>query len=342
MRTVVLEAPCTLKLVDQPLTEKPARGQARVRTLRVGVCGTDLHAYNGNQPMMRYPVILGHEMAVEVIELAPGTEQSAANPGDRCTVLPYVSCGHCITCRRGKENACTQLEVLGVHRDGGLCDQFDLPAHLLIPANDLPTDSLALVEMLAIGEHATARAAITADDTVLVLGAGPIGLGAIAAAKLRADRVLAVDLNEERLAFLGALGIAEVVSVPDPAKLAGRLRDMLGGDLPTVIMDATGNANSMSSALSLAAPGGRLVFIGHTKQVLGIDNPTLHRGELTLLASRNATRHDFENVLAHLRSGAIDVAPWITTRVDPAGLVRDLPRWAGGPSEVVKAVVEFT
>src|SRR5690606_11012950 len=120
------------------------------------------------------------------------------------------------------------------------------------------------------------------------------------------------------------------------------LRAMNDGELPTVIFDATGNANSMSSAVSLVAPGGRLVFIGHTKQVLGTDNPTLHRRELTLLASRNATRRDFENVLVNLRSGSIDVEPWITTRVDPGELVRQLPRWAAGPSEVVKAVVTFT
>src|SRR5690606_30320780 len=229
VRAVVLEAPGNLKLIDRPPLGAPGPGQARVRVHRVGVCGTDLHAYNGNQPMMAYPLILGHELAVEVLELGPETASSAtrtgaAMPGDTCTVIPYLSCGHCIACRQGKENACTELEVLGVHRDGGLRDEFDLPAHLLIPANDLPNDTLALVEMLAIGEHAAARADITPNDTVLVIGAGPIGLGAMAAARQRSDRVLAWDLSSARLAFLSTLGIADPVRAPDPSHLADEMR----------------------------------------------------------------------------------------------------------------------
>src|SRR5690606_25684486 len=239
VRAVVLEAPGNLKLIDRPPLGAPGPGQARVRVHRVGVCGTDLHAYNGNQPMMAYPLILGHELAVEVLELGPETASSAtrtgaALPGDTCTVIPYLSCGHCIACRQGKENACVQLEVLGVHRDGGLRDEFDLPANLLIPANDLEPDTLALVEMLAIGEHAAARAGINAEETVLVIGAGPIGLGAMAAARQRTKQVLAFDLSPERLTFLSSLGMATPIETTDPSQLATELRAANGGELPTV------------------------------------------------------------------------------------------------------------
>lgn len=328
---VVLESPGELRLVDKPNPANPAANMARVEVLRVGVCGTDIHAYRGNQPMMRYPVVLGHELAVVVTELGEGAERWRARPGDLCTVMPYVNCGECSACRHGFENACTRLEVLGVHRDGGLRERFDVPARLLLPAEDIPLDSLALVEMLAIGQHAVARANVTDGDTVLVLGAGPIGLGAIAAARLRTERVSSFDISDARLEFLRQLDLAEVVAT----------LEVFGDDPPTVVLDATGNIGSMASAPTLAAPGGRVVFIGHTKHVLGIDNPTLHTKELDLLASRNATKRDFEAVLQNLREGAIDVAPWVTTRVDPDGLLREMPVWAGGPSDMVKALVVF-
>lgn len=341
VRAIVLESAGVLALRERPATAAPGEGEVTVRVLRVGVCGTDLHAFTGDQPMMRYPVVLGHELALEVTHLGPGIEGLGLAVGDRCTAIPYLECGTCDACTRGRTNACETLTVLGVHVDGGMRDSFNLPARTLLSADDLPLDTLALMEMLAIGEHAVARAAVSVDDTVLVVGAGPIGLGTIAAASMRGPRVLAVDLDDRRSAFADALGIAEVVRHQSGVPLADRLRNELKGNLPTVVLDATGSAGSMAAALSLVAPGGRLVLVGHTKQTLSFDNPTLHRGELSVLASRNATRVDFDAVLSHLRSGAIDVTPWITTRVDPEGLVRDLPRWAAGPSEVVKAVVEF-
>jgi len=341
VRAVVLESAGVLALREHPAPAAPGEGEATVRVLRVGVCGTDLHAFKGDQPMMRYPVVLGHELALEVTALGPGSDGLGVNIGDRCTAIPYLDCGRCDACKRGRSNACETLAVLGVHVDGGMRESFNLPARTLIPADDVPLDTLALVEMLAIGEHAVARAAVSADDTVLVIGTGPIGLGVIAAASIRGPRVLAVDLNDQRSAFAAALDLAEVV-LPEPGvPIADRLRDRLSGNLPTVVLDATGSVASMNAALGLVAPGGRLVLVGHTRHTLAFDNPTLHRGELSVLASRNATRADFDAVLAHLRSGAIDVDPWITTRVDPEGLVRELPHWAAGPSEVVKAVVAF-
>lgn len=339
MRSVVLHNPNRIELTTTSEPAQPGPSEALVRVLRVGVCGTDIHAYLGNQPMMVYPVILGHELAVEVLALGADTGGLGIRPRDRCTVVPYVNCGSCGACARGRTNACERLSVLGVHEDGGLRERFVLPARLLIPANDLNHDQLALTEMLAIGEHAAARADLLPNDTVAVIGAGPIGLSTIAAARQRTTSVVGLDLSASRLAFLASTGLAE--PVPAEGEVESQLRQHLGGDLPTVVIDATGNASSMQAAASLVAPGGRLVFVGHTKHDLTFANPLLHRRELSILASRNATRTDFENVLASLRSGAIDIAPWINARVDPAGFVRELPRWAKGPSEVVKAVVEF-
>ena len=339
MRTVVLNNPSQLELTTTPEPAAPGRDEALVRVLRVGVCGTDLHAYLGNQPMMVYPVILGHELAVEVLALGTDAAALGIEQGDRCTVIPYLNCRTCGACRRGRTNACERLSVLGVHQDGGLRERFVLPARLLLPANDLGLDQLALVEMLAIGEHAAARAVLHPDDTVAVIGAGPIGLSTIAAARQRTEAIVGLDLSPARREFLGSTGLA--AALPAGGDVAEALRAHFGGELPTVVIDATGNAASMQAAAALVAAGGRLVFVGHTKHDLTFANPLIHRRELSILASRNATPSDFANVLAALRSGAIDIAPWINARVDPASFVRELPRWAAGPSEVVKAVVEF-
>lgn len=354
MRAASLSRPGQLIATTLPEPPPPAARQALVRVLRVGVCGTDLHAFRGHQPMMRYPVILGHELAVEVLALGPDssgngranlhrdpTDSDAADVqvGDRCTIIPYIDCGNCPTCAQGRTNCCENLCVLGVHVDGGLRERFVLPARLLLPANDLDDDQLALVEMLAVGAHAVARAQIGLGTTVAVIGLGPIGLGIALAAVNEGATVVGADLDAGRLSTLDASGMARTVAAGEG--LEERLRAEFGGELPSVVFDATGNAASMVAAPGFAAPGGRVTFVGHTKGTLAIDNQTIHRKELTLLASRNAVRADFERVLQHLRSGVHDPRRWINARTDLGGVVDDLPRWAAGGGGVVKAMVHL-
>lgn len=353
----MLEAPERLVLREREAPGAPGEGQALVRVLRVGVCGTDLHAYQGEQPLMAYPVVLGHELAVEVTALGPGCEPLAVREGDRCTVIPYLSDGDCDACRRGRPNCCEHLEVLGVHRDGGMRERMLVPADALVPANDLDPDATCLVEMLSIGAHAVRRAGLAADDAVLVIGGGPIGMSVLSFARLHAARLAVAEVSAQRLGFLRDAGLAAsvidmssaaaVVEGPrggedatlHPAEPA--VRAHFGGRLPTVVIDATGNAPSMQAALGLVGHGGRLVLVGHTKGNLSFHNPTLHTREVTVLASRNATRDDVGQVLAALRAGRVDPTPWITHRVSPDTLVRDLPGWTGPASGVVKAVLAF-
>src|SRR5690554_5065246 len=183
MRAIVLRSPREMSLTERPAPPAPGAGEAFVKVLRVGVCGTDLHAFHGDQPMISYPLVLGHELAVEVLAVEAGG--AGIEPGDVCAVVPYVDCGACLACAAGRPNACQNLRVLGVHVDGGMRDVFTVPARLLLRADDLPVDAVALVEMLAVGEHAVARAGMTPDDRVLVVGAGPIGLGVTAVARRR-------------------------------------------------------------------------------------------------------------------------------------------------------------
>lgn len=325
-----------------------------MRVMRVGVCGTDLHAYLGEQPLMTYPVVLGHELAVEVLGLGPECEASGVTVGDRCTVVPYLHDGTCDACSRGKTNCCETLEVLGVHRDGGMTEALVLPADALVPANDVETDSLCLVEMLSIGAHAVARAGLTAGDRVLVIGGGPIGLSVLAFARDCAAELAVAEVSASRLTFLRESGLADaVVDVTRPSRgdasasgadddaLESVVRAAFAGRLPTVVIDATGNAASMQRALGLVTAAGTLVLVGHTRGTLTFDNPTLHTREASILASRNATRTDFGHVLEAVRSGRVDPASWITHRVVPEALPDVMPLWASGGNDVVKAVVEF-
>lgn len=338
MRALSLRQPGQLVAAEVPEPRPPAPSEALVKVLSVGVCGTDLHAFLGDQPMIAYPVVPGHELAVEVLEL--GSPAPGLAVGDRCTVIPYVDCGQCGACTRGKGNCCERLTVLGVHVDGGLRERFTLPARLLLPANDLDDDRLALTEMLAIGAHAAARARLEPADTVAVIGVGPIGLGVLAAAARRCADLVGVDRSSGRLAFMEGTRLA--TPVPGDERLAERLREALGGELPTVVFDATGNVASMQAAPDLVAPGGRVVLVGHTRHQLTFENPTIHRKELSILASRNATRRDFEEVLSALRSGTTDPRTWITDRTDWQGAVREFPGWASGSTALVKALVRLS
>ena len=347
MKTVVLEAPGRMVLAERPDPGAPGPGEARVRVLRVGVCGTDLHAYRGRQAFIRYPVVPGHELAVEVEALGPGCEAVGVRPGDRCVLTPYLFDGTCQACRAGRTNCCTSLTLLGVHVDGGMTDAMIVPASLLLPANDLPLDILALAEMLAVGAHAAVRSRLDERARVLVIGAGPIGLSVLAFARLEAAATYVVDVDERRLAGAEAVGLARALRPPSAAdggveEWVAELRSLLGGDLPEVVVDATGSRVSMERAPALVAPGGRLVLVGHTPGPLTFANPVLHGKELELVFSRNARRQDFDAVFAAVRGGRVDPGAWISTRVDPEGFVRSIEGWTTPGAELVKAVVEWS
>jgi 2-desacetyl-2-hydroxyethyl bacteriochlorophyllide A dehydrogenase len=334
MMQVVLESPGHFIAIDGP-SPSPLPGEALVRVHRIGVCGTDLHAFAGRQPFFSYPRILGHELGVEVID--PGTEPHGLEPGDRCSVEPYINCGRCIACRRGTPNCCADLKVLGVHVDGGMRPLFAVPARKLHKSATLTFDQLALVETLAIGAHAVERANIEADDFVLVIGAGPIGLSAIQFVQVHGATLAVMDVSESRLDFCRRqLGAAHTLAggpdVPD------RLRAIGGGDLPTVVIDATGNAQSMAGTFGLPAQGGRIVFVGLFQGEVTFNDPNFHRRELTLLASRNALPGTFRDIITLIEAGRLDTTPWISHRFDLADAPQRFAEIAGNPA-VIKTVI---
>jgi 2-desacetyl-2-hydroxyethyl bacteriochlorophyllide A dehydrogenase len=302
----------------------------------VGICGTDIHAFHGRQPFFTYPRILGHELGVEVVAVGTGVANVA--PGDRCAVEPYLNCGVCIACRRGRTNCCVSLNVLGVHSDGGMRSLIMVPADKLHPAPSLSFEQLALVETLGIGAHAVSRAALQSDEQVLVIGAGPIGMTVMQFAHLAGADVIALDISAHRLDFCRSQGFAHHTVLAGDTALA-QVQELTGGDLPTAVFDATGNAASMTSAFQYVAHSGRLIFAGIVQGDIPVHDPMLHRREISLLATRNAVSADFERILAHIQAGTIDTTPWVTHRAVMAEFVEQFPAWLQPGTGLIKGML---
>lgn len=340
MIAIVLEQPGTLSLQEQAAPTSAGPNEALVRVRRVGICGTDLHAFGGQQNFFSYPRIMGHELAVDVLDIGAAAGELNYAVGDTCCVIPYLNCGNCVACRRGKSNCCARMQVLGVHIDGGMRELFTLPADKLLKAEGVPVDQLALVEMLCIGAHAAKRARISPGENALIIGAGPIGLATAQFAKIAGADVMVMEVNQARLEFCAdALGVNRLIDARGDA--LAQVKAQLGGELPTLVFDCTGSANSMRGAFNYVAHGGSLVLVGHITGDLTFSDPHFHSHEMTLLASRNATPEDFSWVINSLRAGDIDLSPWITHYASPESILPDFPTWLDPAAGVIKAMLSF-
>ena len=268
MKAIILEKPEHFMHADIDEPAQPGPGEALVEVHRVGICGTDVSGYLGKMPFFTYPVIPGHELGVQVVSVGDDVEN--VQPGDRCSIEPYMNCGECYACRKGATNCCESLEVIGVHKNGGMCERFVLPAHKLHPSSKLNMEQLALVETLAIGCNCANRADTQAGDKVLVIGAGPIGMAAIEFLKVAQAEITVMDMNETRLQFCkDKLGVDHTVVFKNDDTEVDRLREASGGDLPNTVIDATGKfvmpvgeraaseLDSRRGSESLSSHGGR-------------------------------------------------------------------------------------
>ncbi|WP_339319576.1 zinc-binding alcohol dehydrogenase family protein [Paenibacillus sp. FSL R10-2734] len=321
--------------LEEPVLEE---GQAIVRIRRIGICGTDLHAYQGNQPYFSYPRILGHELSGIIV--AVGTNDAGLNSGDQVSIVPYMHCGECSACHSGKTNCCKNMKVFGVHIDGGMRERVSIPIGHLIKTEGLTLDQSAMLEPLAIGAHAIRRSGLAAGDTVLVIGAGPIGLGIMALARYAGAKVIAMDVNDERLAFCGSWAKVEhtVSALQQPKE---QLAAITGSEAATVVIDATGNASSMTGAFDLVAHGGSLVYVGLVKSDITFNDPNFHSHEMTLMGSRNATMEDFDYVLRAISAGYVDIDRYITHRSAFSDMINVFDSWLKPESKVIKALLEL-
>ncbi|SFD65548.1 2-desacetyl-2-hydroxyethyl bacteriochlorophyllide A dehydrogenase [Paenibacillus catalpae] len=337
MKGIVCEQVEQFKLLE---LEEPVftEGEAIVRIKRVGICGTDLHAYKGNQPFFSYPRILGHELSGIIEQIGDNAEGFQA--GDQISVIPYLHCGECVACRNGKTNCCTSIKVLGVHADGGMREKISVPVTHLLNTNGLTLEQAAVIEPFSIGAHAVRHSGLGKGDTALVIGAGPIGLGIMALAKHAGANVIAMDVNNERLAFCKQWAKVDhaVNALDNPT---AQLEALTNGDYPIIVFDATGNTNSMSAAVQYVAHGGTLVYVGLVKGHISFDDSEFHKRELTIMGSRNATKEDCQHVLDVLRAGGIDVNSYVTHQVPFNEMIEHFDSWLDPANKVIKAMIEF-
>ncbi|MBB4078615.1 hypothetical protein GGR28_001228 [Lewinella aquimaris] len=337
MKYIVCQEPGRFELGDRP--EPTAKsGEALLKIHRVGICGTDLHAYSGNQAFFTYPRILGHELSAEVVQI--GENPQGLTAGDRVIIMPYLSCSKCVACHMGKTNCCQNIQVLGVHTDGGMQEYLTVPSDILIPAGNLSHDEIAIVEPLAIGAHALRRAAVKQGETIVVVGCGPIGIGMMALAKLVGCTVIALDTNQQRLDFVrDEIGVDHAFSVLEDPVAA--VTEVTGGDLATAVFDATGAQRALESGVDYMSHGGRYVLVGLSKGDLTFSHPKIHAKETTLMCSRNATFDDFRWVKESLASGKFPTNKFITHSVSYTDMIDHFDGWLQPETGVIKAVVKW-
>jgi 2-desacetyl-2-hydroxyethyl bacteriochlorophyllide A dehydrogenase len=334
MRYITCELPNNFALKEKEFpTITPDHALLKVK--RIGICGTDLHAYKGNQPFFSYPRILGHELATEVLEVDRGDHRLSV--GDRTVVIPYLNCERCEACQAGKSNCCESLQVIGVHTDGGMQEVISLPTRLLVPANDLSLEEIAIVEPLSVGAHALRRAQVSKGDTIVVMGCGPIGMGIIQLGKYLGAVVIAMDTNDYRLQLAKENFGADHVINPLNAPI-DKLKEYSRGSLANTVFDATGNKHAIERGIQYMRHGGKFVLVGLFKGDLAFHHPSLHAKETTLMCSRNATKEDFEFVIDVLRKKKFNTSAYITKRVSFTSILTDFDAWSSPDSKEIKVV----
>jgi 2-desacetyl-2-hydroxyethyl bacteriochlorophyllide A dehydrogenase len=337
MKTLVCTNPGEFRYEekDRPILQDK---HAIIKVKRIGICGTDLHAFEGTQPYFEYPRILGHELAGELFEYdyAPGFEK-----GEPVSFIPYFNCGNCVACAAGLTNCCVNLRVFGVHVDGGFAEYISVPSYSLLHGEGLSFDELSLVEPLAIGAHGMRRARVKKNEFVLIVGAGPIGIGIAAFASIGGGNVIVMDINTQRLRFCNDnLDVRATINPLSDDPLS-RLKDLTNGDLPTVVFDASGNQKAINNSFQYMSHGGRYVLVGLQKGEVTFSHPEFHKKEGTLMSSRNATREDFEYVIETMKKGLVNPTTYITHRVNFGEVKDEFASWLNPHTGVIKATVEI-
>lgn len=337
MRILTCLKPGEFAYSDTPAPELKS-GHAMVKVKRIGICGTDLHAFEGTQPFFNYPRVLGHELAGEIV----GIENHANyKVGDQVSIIPYFSCGTCFACTQGKTNCCTTLNVFGVHSDGGMSEFISIPIDSLFKDTSLNLDALALLEPLAIGAHGIKRAQIKPNEFVLIVGAGPIGLGAAAMASLAGAQVIIQDVNQNRLDFAKEKLHIPFSINPNQEDAFIALKEITRGNMPRVVIDATGYKKAMEQSFQYISHGGTYVLIGLQLDEISFSHPEFHKREATLMSSRNATREDFQWVADSIGQQKLDPTLFISHRIAFDDVAAQFPDLINPSLGVIKAMVSF-
>ena len=338
MRAIRIIAAGKTALVEM---EKPVLkpGHVLLKVGYVGFCGSDLNTFRGLNPLVKLPVIPGHEIGA-VIEAVAGDAPSYLKEGMTATVNPYTQCGHCPACLNGRPNACEWNETLGVQRDGAMSEYILVPWEKVITDDTLSVRDFALVEPMSVGFHAVDRAGVTARDTVMVLGCGMIGVGAIVGAVNRGAKVIASDIDDDKLLLAKRLGADYGVNSLKE-NLHERVWEITGNRGADVVIEAAGRPETYLSSISEVAFTGRVVFIGYAKDKIPFDTAFFVKKELNIMGSRNAMSQDMKAVIGYLKQGKCPIDELISAIYKPDEAQIALEKWAGNPGKIFRILIRF-
>lgn len=336
MRALVIDRPGEARVVEM---ERPAvdPAEATLRVRRIGLCGTDLSTFLGKNPLVTYPRIPGHEIAATLTQVP--VNDLGLKEGMDVTMSPYTSCGQCNACRQGRVNACRVNQTLGVQRDGALMEAISMPLAKLYAA-PLPIEELCLVEPLTVGCHAVARGRVAAGDVAAVYGCGGVGLGAVSAAAFRGASVIAIDVDDKKLAIAQKAGAQWGIN-STREDVHARLQEITDGHGPHVIIEAIGRPDTFRAAIEEVAFAGRVVYIGYAKELVSYETRLFVQKELDILGSRNALPEDFREVIRMFEQRRFPTADAISTTVTLDGAPAVLRAWSENPAAFTKIMITF-
>ena len=338
MKAIQISGERQMEIVSVAEQELKAN-EVLLRLAYVGFCGSDLNTWLGRNPMVKMPVIPGHEVGA-VIEKVGADVPDILKPGMVVTCNPYTNCGKCASCRNGRVNACEHNETLGVQRNGAMREFIALPWEKVIPAGGLDPRTCALIEPMSVGFHAVNRAQVTDIDTVVVIGCGMVGMGAIVRSALRGATVIAADIDDEKLALAKEMGATYAINTKTE-DVHARLQEMTGGFGPDVMIEAVGSPVTYNMAVNEVAFTGRVVCIGYAKTEVSFQTKYFVQKELDIRGSRNAQPSDFRAVIHYLERGTCPVDRLISNEVSPEQAPWAMQQWAENPGKVFRILVKF-
>ena len=338
MKAVQIAAPSDMKVVE---VERPAlhAGEVLVKIAYVGFCGSDLNTYLGRNPMVKLPVIPGHEVGAVIEDIGPEVPAGLVK-GMSVTLNPYTNCGKCASCRNDRVNACEHNETLGVQRNGVMCEYAVLPWTKIIPAEGLSPRDCALIEPMSVGFHAVSRAQVVDNEWVVVIGCGMVGMGAVIRASLRGATVIAIDLDDEKLALAKTFGASYVIN-SCTEKVAERICQLTGGLGADVVIEAVGSPATYVMAVDVVSFTGRVICIGYAKSEVAFQTKLFVQKELDIRGSRNALPADFRAVIHYMKEGRCPIEKFVSAVVPPEEASEAMERWAAEPGKVFRILVKF-
>ena len=338
MKAIQISEPSVMKVIDMA---EPTMGDNEVllKMRYVGFCGSDLNTFRGGNPMVKMPVVPGHEVGAEIVKVGSNVPDGL-KPGMTVTVNPYTNCGKCASCRNGRVNACEHNETLGVQRWGAMCEYIALPWEKVIPATQLTPRTCALIEPMSVGFHAVNRAQMTDIDVVMVIGCGMVGMGAVVRSALRGATVIAADIDDEKLALAKEMGATYAINTKTE-DVHARLQELTAGFGPDVVIEAVGSPMTYQMAVNEVAFTGRVVCIGYAKSEVSFQTKYFVQKELDIRGSRNAQPSDFRAVIHYLERGTCPVDRLISSEVKPEEALDAMQEWSANPGKVFRILVDF-